>query len=412
VIAVIDSGLSFFHEDIDGLVWQNAGEVPGDDIDNDGNGYIDDVHGWDFVGSNIGDPANDLVTAEDSNPNVWDPAWWDDSWGQPPPNDSWWDDPVWLERLDTIDPAIGNTANDDNDPWNMADNGVNHGTNVAGMIGTVTNNGVAMAGMAWGCSLMPVRVINPEGWGWGLDAADAIRYAAENGADIINMSFSFGLVDLENPPQPGEEGYADYLEALEVRDAIVYATERGSIVVAAAGNSGDQYVGLDFPASMPETISVGSVDWDGNHSYYSAVTGDDDVLDIMAPGEWTLTTGLMEMYSWATWRSWGLDVYLGQDTYTQVQGTSFSAPLVSGFAGLYRTVYPDASYLDFRAALHATGQDLGDPGYDSLYGWGLLDAGAAIDYYEPWQEPIPEPATTALFVVGIAGLAWKLRRRP
>ncbi len=405
-IAIIDSGVSFYHEDLAGHIWTNPGEVADDGIDNDGNGFIDDVHGWDFAGDNVGDPSSDDVASFDNNPNVWDPAWWDDSWGYPPVGETdWWEDPTWTSRLATIDPAIGNTEDDDNNGY--GDMGVGHGTNVAGMADAVTNNGLGIAGIGWNSTIMPVRVINAEGWGWGLDAADAIRYAADQGADVINMSFSFGRVDFDNPPAPGEEGYADYLEALAVRDAIIYAAGKGSIIVAAAGNSGDQYQGLDFPADMPETISVGSVDSSSVRSYYSATALPGEELDIVTPGEWVLTTGVLNMTSWAMWRGLGMDWYLGQDTYEQVQGTSFSCPLVSGFAGLYLSMFPNATLDEFRAAIQQSALDLGTSGYDAEYGWGLLDAAGALEY----GENIPEPVTASLFVVGVGALALKLRRR-
>ncbi len=406
VIAVIDSGLSFYHEDIDGLVWTNTGEIAGDGIDNDGNGYVDDVHGWDFAGDNIGDPATDTVDSSDSNPNVWDPAWWDDSWGEPPHELFWWEDSTWAERLATLDPAIGNTADDNGD--SVPDTGVNHGTNVAALTTALTDNSIGMAGMSWGCSIMPLRVINAEGWGWGVDAADAIRYAADNGADIINMSFSFGLVDFDNPPAPGDPGYADYLEALEVRDAVVYAAGKGAIIVASAGNSGDTYQGVDFPADMPETISVGSIGPTGDRSSFSAYALPDQVLDVVAPGEEILTAGVLDMYSWAAFWSLGMDWPLGEDTYTMVQGTSFSAPLISGLAGLYRSAYPTLTMDDFREALHAVSIDLGPVGYDEYYGYGIPDAHAVLEY---GGGQVPEPVTTGLFLVGLGALAWRVRRR-
>ena len=410
-IAVLDSGVSFYHEDMAGQIWTNTGEIADNGIDDDGNGFVDDVHGWDFAGDNVGDPDTDDVASFDSNPNVWDPAWWDDAWGQPPGDDTWWDDPVWLARLETIDPAIGNTVDEYvAGPFGDPDAGVTHGTNVAGIAAALTNNATGMAGMGWNSSIMPIRIINAEGWGWGLDAADAISYAADAGADIINMSFGFGHIDFENPPEPGEEGYADYLEALEVRDAIVYAAGQGCIIVAAAGNSGA--VGLDFPASMPETISVGSIDYDYSRSYYSAMAATDEYLDVVTPGEYGIivgiaTTHVLDMTTWASWRSWGMDCYLGQDAYAYVNGTSFSCPQVSGLAALYRAIRPDCTLDEFRTAIQTTGFDLGASGYDPEYGWGLLNAAGALEY----GENIPEPVTASLFVVGLGAIALKLRRR-
>lgn len=407
VIAVIDSGLSFYHEDMHELVWTNTGEIAGDGIDNDGNGYVDDVHGWDFAGANVGDPSTDPVDSADSNPNVWEPDWWDSSWGDPPTGDYWWEQDSWEDRLASIDPAIGNTADDDGD--GAPDSGVQHGTNVAALASCMTNNEIGLAGMGWGCNIMPLRVINAEGWGWGVDAADAIRYAADNGADIVNLSFSFGLVDFDDPPEEGEEGYADYLEALDVRDAVTYAAQKGCIVVAAAGNSGDQYQGIDFPADMPETISVGSVGPTGDRSSFSGWALPGQTLDTMAPGEEIVTAGVLDMSTWVGFQILTDEYSLGEDTYTMSMGTSFSTPIVSGLAGLYRTKRPDFTYLEFREALHATGTDMGDAGYDLEYGWGLVDAGSVLEYADT-QDFVPEPVTAGMFVVGLGALAWRLRK--
>lgn len=407
VVAVIDSGISFYHEDLDGLIWTNPGEIAGNGVDDDGNGYIDDVHGWHFSGQDVGDPATDDPANADSNPNVWEPSWWDPSWGDPPYEDLfWWEDPVWAARLATIDPAIGNTVDENGNL--VADEGVNHGTNVGSLIAANTDNGLGIAGMSWNCSLMPLRVINAEGWGWGTDAADAIRYAADNGADVINMSFSFGLVDFDDPPNPGDPGYADYLEALEVRDAILYAASKGAIIVASAGNSGDTYQGVDFPADMPETISVGAIGPSGERAYYSAWALPDQVLDIVAPGDEIVTAGVLDMSTWITLNLLGANYPLGADTYTMVQGTSFSAPIVSGIAALYHSAYPTLTAAQFREALRATAFDLGDPGYDPYYGYGLANAGRVLEY---GLSQVPEPVTTTMFVVGLGALAWRIRRR-
>lgn len=411
VVAVIDSGISFYHEDLNGLIWTNPGEVAGDGIDNDGNGYVDDVHGWDFSGQDMGDPAVDDPANSDSNPNVWEPSWWDSSWGDPPYEDLfWWEDPVWAERLASIDPSIGNTIDDNGD--SVPDAGVNHGTNVGSLIAANTDNGLGIAGMSWGASLMPLRVINAEGWGWGTDAAEAIRYAADNGANVINMSFSFGLVDFDNPPNPGDPGYADYLEALDVRDAIVYAAGKGAIIIASAGNSGDTYQGVDFPADMPETISVGAIGPTGDRAYFSAWALPDQVLDIVAPGEEIVDAGVLDMSTWVTLSLLmepGEEGFsLGGDTYTMVEGTSFSAPIVSGIAALYHSAFPTLTAEDFREALRATAFDLGDEGYDPYFGYGLANAGRVMEY---GIRQVPEPVTTSMFVLGLGVLAWRIRKR-
>lgn len=212
------------------------------------------------------------------------------------------------------------------------------------------------------------------------------------------MSFSFGLVDFDNPPSPGDPGYADYLEALDVRDAIVYA----------AGNSGDTYQGVDFPADMPETISVGAIGPTGDRAYFSAWALPDQVLDIVAPGEGIVDAGVLDMSTRITLNLLGLNYPPGADTYTMVEGTSFSAPIVSGVAVLYRSAFATLTAEDFREALRATAFDLGDPGYDPCFGYGLANAGRVLEY---GLRQVPEPVTTSMFVVGLGALAWRLRRR-
>ncbi|MGD9496930.1 MAG: S8 family serine peptidase, partial [Armatimonadota bacterium] len=422
VIAIIDSGISVYHEDL-------ATKI---------------VAGYDFVGDNVGwwvdsppSPADEDPTSEDSNPTVWDPAW-----GQPedhgyPAFDIFSDD---NERAEwwaaNYDPAIGDSV--DNDPgidaYGMVDSGVAHGTIVASLAGAATDNGMGLAGLAWFPSLMPVRVINAEGWGFGVDAADAIYWAVEHGADVLNFSWGFGPMYAIDPAEfePGGEGYL-------VKQAIEWAYAQGVIIVASAGNSdnhpdltdyGDhEYFGdgqshaggLDFPANLPQTISVGSTNEDRVKSDFSSYADPllGEILDVVAPGESVNTMGMwctsvFDAYSF--WLDqvagplWGDDFLpLGEDLYSaDAMGTSFSAPIVSGFAALLKSRYPYLTTNDLRAILIQTGQDLGDAGYDPYFGYGLLDAFAALHYSDAY---VPEPATTAAFVLGVGAIAWRLRRR-
>ena len=401
-IAIVDSGMSIYHEDLggsDGLsgnIWHNPGEIPGNSTDDDGNGFVDDYWGWDFVGGMVGSSAEagdpgTYLSWDDDYPTTWDSNWWV---GEP---------------LYSSDAAIGN-GEDDNGDW-VPDAGVTHGTMVGGIAGAITNNNLDIAGMAWNCNLMTVRVINPEGWGWDEDAAAAIRYAADQGADVINMSFSFGL----------REGFGAYPAIPEaviemIEESIEYAVSKGCIVIGAAGNSGDSagYLGgIDFPADMPETISVGAVDWNGVRSSYSNYAAADDILDIVAPGDLTLTTSVLEMYTWKLFEFFLPGEYdLGEDLLdAPYGGTSFSAPIVSGFAGLLKARYPDLTTEQFRQAIWNSAFDLGDTGYDYDYGYGRLDAYGAILWADENYEPIPEPTTIALFGLGLLGLGARLRRR-
>ncbi|MGQ9518631.1 MAG: S8 family serine peptidase [Candidatus Fervidibacter sp.] len=146
----------------------------------------------------------------------------------------------------------------DNNGDLVFDVGVSHGTLAAGNVGAMTNNinpdtgqCEGIAGTAWNCKLMPIRIFNAEGWGFGSDAASGIIYTANMGANIINASWGAPVTD--DP---------EVREAIQIiAEAIQYAVSKGVIVVAAAGNSGSSgtgTTGLDFPAIMKETISVGS----------------------------------------------------------------------------------------------------------------------------------------------------------
>ncbi len=139
VIAIIDSGIDYKHDDLASKIWVNPGEIPNNGLDDDGNGYIDDMHGWDFTDA----------------PNL---------------------------------QAEGDFIEGDNEPIDES----GHGTHVAGIAGAMPNNGIGIAGVAWNCPLMAVRAGLSLGGGSRMqddDSAAAIVYAADNGASIINMSW-------------------------------------------------------------------------------------------------------------------------------------------------------------------------------------------------------------------------------
>jgi len=177
VIAIIDSGINYDHEDLEHKIWSNEGEVL-DGTDTDGNGYVDDVMGWDFV--------------DTSCPDCTDPDCFDE----------------------------------DNDPMD----GFGHGTWVSGIAGAEANNGLGVAGVCPGCRLMPCRVCfdtSGNGACEMYDALAAIYYAVDNGARVINMSF--GKTD-------GDCYYGPDWEAV-----LGYATAHGVVMVAAAGNYNNDY---------------------------------------------------------------------------------------------------------------------------------------------------------------------------
>jgi subtilisin family serine protease len=166
-----------------------------------------------------------------------------------------------------------------------------HGTMVAGVIAARGNNGQGVAGACWSCLVMPIKVLDASGVGTAQGVADGIRFAADHGANVINMSFV-----LSGPDQG-------------VADAIAYAEAKGVVVVAAAGNNGA--ADLTYPASYPGVVSVAATDPSGSLSSWSAFG---PWVSVAAPG-CTFST-------------------LMGGSFGQFCGTSAAAPLVAGLAGL------------------------------------------------------------------------------
>lgn len=198
VVAVVDSGVDVAHPDLAANIWTHPNET-NNGVDDDGNGYIDDIHGWDFV--------------ENDNQPI-------DSHG--------------------------------------------HGTHVAGIIGAVGNNGIGSAGVCWRVNIMPLRFITAADYGTTADAIQAIEYADDNGADVINLSW----------------GGPDYSQAL--KDAIDAAD---ALVVCAVGNEGGNLDDVPlYPASYDSAniLSVAASDADDHPAWFTNYS--DSLADVAAPG--------------------------------------------------------------------------------------------------------------------------------
>jgi len=235
-----------------------------------------------------------------------------------------------------------------------------HGTHITGTLAQSTNNGLDVAGIAFNCSIMPVKVLNKRGEAPYTIIADGVYFAADNGADIINLS-------LGGP-----------YDSATLRDAVAYAYGKGVTIVCAAGNEYEEGNPTMYPAAYDDfCIAVGATRYDQTRAYYST-TG--SYLDLTAPGGDLNVDqngdgyydGILQQTFGSSPRDW--------DYLWFYQGTSMAAPHVSGVAALLISTGvtgPDA----IREALEGTAEDLGIPGWDVEYGWGLVDAYAALNYY-------------------------------
>ena len=231
-----------------------------------------------------------------------------------------------------------------------------HGTHVAGTIGQETDNGTGVAGIAYNARLLPVKSLSFLGGGLYSWIINGIRWATDNGADVINLSL-------------GSSSYSRLLE-----EAIDYAYEKGVTVVAAAGNDGTDEI--LYPAALEHCIAVGAVRYDKKLALYSNYG---DELDLVAPGGDLdvdqngdgYDDGILQETFWAFGVGWG---------YWFSTGTSMASPHVAGVAALVKSIHPEYGPDDIRQALQDTAEDLGAPGWDERYGYGLIDAYAAVSY--------------------------------
>ena len=239
-------------------------------------------------------------------------------------------------------------------PGGMDFNG--HGTHVAGTIGQETNNTEGVAGIAYHAKILPVKVMSFLGFGLDSWIIRGIRWAADNGADVINLSIGGGA-----PSQ-----------ALE--SAVDYAYEKGVTVVAASGNDG--FSEVDYPAAFENCISVGAVQYDKLLTAYSNYG---EALDLVAPGgdldEDQNGDGYGDGVLQETFTYLGL--FWG---YMFSTGTSMASPHVAGVAALIKSRHPEYGPDEIRQVLQDTAEDLGTPGWDERHGYGLVDAYAVVSY--------------------------------
>jgi thermitase len=238
-------------------------------------------------------------------------------------------------------------VNNDNDP--LDDNG--HGTHIAGIIGAVLNNAVGIAGVAQ-VSIMAEKALNSTGYGFEIDLANAIIDAVDQGASILSMSWG-----------------SDY-DSFLIHDAVQYAYGHGVLAVAAAGNSNTN--SKFYPAAYDEAVAVAATD---QFDTKAAFSNWGSWIAVSAPGVHVYST--MPTYHVAlNYEGYNMD-------YDYLSGTSMACPHAVGVAALIWSRFPNATANWVRGQLSFTADDLGDPGFDVVYGAGRVNARKAVE-----QEPL------------------------
>ena len=284
IVAIVDSGVDATHPELTGQLWSNPGETL-NGIDDDGNGLKGDVVGWDYIDG-------------------------------------------------------------DNDPSPVrSGSSAAHGTMVAGIVASSVN-GIGITGIAPDARIMNIRACDA-GTCWSLDVANAIFYAVNQGADIINLSL--GGPNISDPP---------------MKDAIQYARQNGVVVVAAAGNDSLNIDALPngeimIPADLPidNIISVAASDHRDDRALFSNYGADS--VDVFAPGEEVPTTGTA-----------------GQDDYVFASGTSFSNAFVAGIAALLISHDPSIGYRELIARVEGFVDR--PTGLSGLAKYGRVNAGTTM----------------------------------
>jgi cell wall-associated protease len=418
VVAVIDSGIEEVHDDLKNVMWVNEGEIPGNGIDDDKNGYIDDIHGWNFIGGAKGEinqdnleitrlyrmymkkyegkSADDISKKDKADFKRYQDikTAWQESVDNAAPLRTRYSEMLRVTNLviEKLDGSEQNTENInglgisgegveqtlsiivrnveagrkledlagslqggvdyfsgqldyyynvDFDPRNIIGDDysnaketrygnntyegpdASHGTHVGGIIGAERGNGVGMDGVADNVRIMTIRAV-PDGDERDKDVAAAIRYAVDNGASVINMSF----------------GKAYSWNKDIVNKAVKYAMKKDVLLVHAAGNSNQDNDTTDnFPndsykknpaKKASNWLEIGALDWKGETNSPARFSnyGENNV-DVFAPG--------VDIY--ATWPDNG---------YNAISGTSMASPACAGVAAVLRSYFPALSAADVR----------------------------------------------------------------
>lgn len=368
IVGVIDSGVDIEHEDLKGKIWVNADEIAGNGIDDDGNGYIDDVHGWNFLGNEKGEHLNEARLEKTRILASLSAKYADVDSSSVAGDDEY---KLYLQvkqeveagraqfeqYMGMLDKLPENAQNyiksqmdynlnvdfDDrsligDDPDDFTD--VNygnadvegpdalHGTHVSGIIGAVRGNELGGDGVAENVKIMVLRAV-PNGDEFDKDIALAVRYCVDNGAEVINMSFG--------------KAYSPHQK--EVYEAFKYADENGVLLIHAAGNDAkDIDIEPNYPTSM--------------YSFQESPL--DHFVTI---GASTKNKGPEMVASFSNFGAKGVDVFapgfeiyntVPQSEYMNLQGTSMAAPMVAGAAAMLKSYFPALSMKEIKEVMYNT----------------------------------------------------------
>jgi subtilisin family serine protease len=328
VVAVVDTGVDINHPDLAGNVWTNPGEVPGNGIDDDENGFIDDIHGWSVLGNS-----------------------------------------------------------------NQVDDFIGHGTHVAGTIAAQDNNGIGVVGVAPDAKIMSVQVFSFSSDAFTL--SQGLLYAAHNGADVINNSWSMC------------SGYCPSVGVVE--DAVRTAHAAGAVVVFAAGNDAVD-IRERAPQNLPESIVVSATtprDTRADFSNFGLVdvaapgSGDPNDAEVVEP-----SYGILSLKAASCFEPWicNSDRLVGEH-YVRLSGTSMAAPHVAGVAALILALHPSYSPEQVRQVLRRTSLDVNGNGYDKDLGYGRVDTAKLSTEPTPLEALIQAPRVVQTAQLVISGRA-------
>lgn len=304
IIAVIDTGVDYTHPELIDHMWKNPNEIAGNGVDDDRNGYIDDVSGWDAV-------AYDFVPEDATDPNI--------RFIKKPDNDPM-DDP--REDFFTYYYSSKVVAG-------------GHGTHVAGIASANSNNN-GMIGVNPGATIMPLRVLNAKGIGYASDIAEMINYAASNKAKVINMSL----------------GTKEHSKILY--DAIKFASDLGVVIITANENLATDF-NMTYPANYEEVMAVSSIDSSNRKVNYN-----NEKTDIAAPGDQIIAprakgtdSACIHDAGCLGGRKKETEYVVGKNNdYYIMSGTSMATPHVSALASLVITKWPNYTADEVKQAIY------------------------------------------------------------